>query len=248
MSQGLAVTGSLATSPANASAGALALSSEKNATSPESANSRTPSATPALASKLRSCVICRQRKVRCDKQSPCSNCRRANVACISPSTDRPPRWARRLERLTNNATASNALAPQDTTDPGVGRVMERLRNLECLVKQLNGQLEQAQAATSPAGGTSSEVSSPGSSVQDRDAKHQRHNSPDTDTSSVQKQFGRLVVQDASRSRYLSSGFWARVNDEVHRPIVVTPSSSLDRSLTCIAARGPKDGHSRPGGR
>lgn len=242
MSQGLAVTGSFP------SVGALALGSEKNATSPESANSRTPSLPSAPASKLRSCVICRQRKVRCDKQSPCSNCRRANVACIFPSTDRPPRWARRLERLTNNAAASNALAPQDTTEPGVARVMERLRNLECLVKQLNGQLEQAQAAASPAGGSSSEVSSPGSSAQDRDAKHQRHTSPDTDTSSVQKQFGRLVIQDASRSRYVSSGFWSRVNDEVGRPIVVTPSSWLDGSLTCTAARRPEDGHSRPGRR
>ena len=53
---------------------------------------------------------------------------------------------------------------QDATDPGVARVMERLRNLECLVKQLNGQLEQAQAAASPAVGSSSEVSSPGSSA------------------------------------------------------------------------------------
>ena len=220
MSQGLAVTGSLATSPASTYAGASALGSEKNAKSPESANSRTPSSTPALASKLRSCVICRQRKVRCDKQSPCSNCRRANVACIFPSTDRPPRWARRLERLTNNAAASNAPAPQGT-DPGVDRVMDRLRKLECLVKDLSGQLEQAHAAASSAGGSSSEVSSPGSSAQDRDAKHQRHTSPDVDTSSVQKQFGRLVIQDASRSRYVSSGFWSRVNDEVGWHVVVT---------------------------
>ena len=210
MSQMLAVTGSAA-SPANANAGALALGSEKSASSHASA--RTPSSTPALTSKLRSCVVCRKRKVRCDKQSPCSNCSRANVACVLPSTDRPPRWARRLERLTNDAAASNTLSPQGT-DPGVGRVMDRVRNLEHLVKQLRGQLEQAQAAASSAGGGSSEVSSPGSSAQDRDAELQGHISPATNISSVQKQFGRLVVQDASRSRYISSGFWSRVNDEV----------------------------------
>ena len=102
--------------------------------------------------------------------------------------------------------------------------MDRVRNLECLVKQLRGQLEQAQAAASSTGGGSSEVSSPGSSAQDRDAELQGHTSPATNASSVQKQFGRLVVQDASRSRYVSSGFWSRVNDEVGRPVVVTPSS------------------------
>ena len=216
MPQTLAVTESAASS-----AGALALGSEKNAS--ELASAGTPSSTPTLASKLRSCVICRKRKVRCDKQSPCSNCSRANVACVFPSTNRPPRWARRLERLTNDAAASNALSPQGT-DPGVGRVMDRVRNLECLVKQLRGQLKQAQAAASSAGGASSEATSPGSSAQDPDAEHQRGLSPAATTSSVQKQFGRLVLQDASRSRYISSAFWSRVNDEVGRPIVVAPSS------------------------
>ena len=220
MSQVLAATGSAA-SPGNASAGALALGSEKSASSLASA--RTPSSTPALASKLRSCVVCRNRKVRCDKQSPCSNCSRANVACVFPSIDRPPRWARRLERLTNNAAVSNPLSPQGA-DPGVGRVMDRVRNLEDLVKQLRGQLEQAHAAASSAGGGSSEANSPGSSAQNPDAEHQRDTSPATNTSSVQKQFGRLVLQDASRSRYVSSGFWSRVNDEVGRPVVVTLSS------------------------
>jgi hypothetical protein len=188
-----------------------------------SGSERNPSSAPAPAPKLRSCVVCRNRKVRCDKQSPCSNCRRANMACVFPSTDRPPRWARRLERLTNNAAASNAPAPQDA-DPGVGKVMDRLRNLENLVKELSGQLEQAHAAASSAGGGSSGVNCPGNSTQDRDAEHQRDTSPATNTNSVQKQFGRLVLQDASRSRYVSSGFWSRVNDEVSRPVVVTPSS------------------------
>lgn len=205
----------------SASAEPSALGSEKNANS--SASATTPSSAPAKASKLRSCVICRTRKVRCDKQSPCSKCRRANIACVFPSTDRPPRWARDLKRLTNDTTASNALAPQDA-DTGVGKVIDRLRNLEYLVKDLSEQLEHAHAAASSAGGGSSEANSPGSSTQDRDAEHQSNASSALNTSSVQKQFGRLVVQDASHSRYVSSGFWSRVNDEVCRPFVVTPTS------------------------
>jgi hypothetical protein len=126
--------------------------SEKNATSLASGRSSSSAPAPAPAPKLRSCVVCRTRKVRCDKLSPCSNCRRANIA---PSTDRPPRWARRLERVANNA-ASNAQASKDT-DAAAAQVMERLRNLESLVKELSGQLEQANAAASSAAGGSSGV-------------------------------------------------------------------------------------------
>ena len=221
MSQVLAVTGSVATSPESAIAGVSALGSEKNATSPASA--RIPSSAPALAPKLRSCLVCRSRKVRCDRQSPCSKCRQANIACVFPSTDRPPKWARRLERLTNNVAASNAPAPQDD-DPGLARAMDRLQKLERLVKELSGQLAQAHAAASSGGGGSSGANSPRSSTQDREAEHQRDTSSATNSSNVQKQFGRLVHQDASRSRYVSSGFWSLVNDEVCRPLVVALSS------------------------
>ena len=245
MSQVLAVTGSVTAAPETASAGASALASEKNATPPASAG--TPPSAPAPGPKSRSCIVCRTRKVRCDRQSPCSKCRRANIACVFPSTDRPPRWARRLERLTKNAAASNAPAPQEA-DPGVGKVMNRLRNLEGLVKELSGQLEQARAAASSTGGGSSRGNSPGSSTQDRDVEHQADTSSATNTSSAQKQFGRLVVQDASRSRYVSSGFWSRVNDEVRLAVVLKPSSRLDGSLMSAAARWTEDGHPRPGRR
>ena len=191
--------------------------SERSTSSP--ASGRTPSSTSAAAPKLRSCVICRSRKVRCDKKSPCSNCRRANIACVFPSTDGPPRWARRLERLPNNATASNAPTPQHT-DPSVG---ERLRHLENLVKELSGQLEQAHAAASLADGASFGVDTPASSTQYRDAEHQKNTSSATNSSSVQKEFGRLVLQNPGHSRYVSSGFWAWVNDEVRQPLVVMPS-------------------------
>ena len=42
---------------------------------------------------------------------------------------------------------------------------------------------------------------------------------DASASGVQKQFGRLVLQGKSHSRYVSSGFWSRVNDEVRPPLV-----------------------------
>jgi hypothetical protein len=114
--------------------------------------------------------------------------------------------------------------------------MDRLRSLENLVKELRGELEQAYAGPSSVGGSSFGVNSSGSSTQGRDAEQPRDSSTATNSSSVQKQFGRMVLLDASRSRYVSSGFWSRVNDEVSRlVVVVTPSSGLDGSLTFGAA-------------
>ncbi|OJJ43035.1 hypothetical protein ASPZODRAFT_136578 [Penicilliopsis zonata CBS 506.65] len=86
--------------------------------------------------------------------------------------------------------------------------MERLRTLEALVTELNGQLEQAHSTANSVAG-----SSPGL---DRNAEHQQRSSssPASEASSFQKQFGRLVLEDANRSRYISSSFWSRVSDEL----------------------------------
>ena len=221
MSEAPAVTGlgaSLGDEGAE-SAGAADLgslgSSEKNANSPiaTSAPPPAPKSTSTTAPKQRSCILCRTRKVRCDKQSPCSTCRRAKAPCVFPSNDRPPRWARRLERFTSKAAAANGAAPQ-VPDSGAGKVMDRLRNLEQLVKELSGQLEQAHASAASVGGGSSEGNSPGSFASHRVVERQDVTSSVASPNSVQEQFGRMVVQDSSHSRYISSGFWSRVNDEV----------------------------------
>jgi hypothetical protein len=88
--------------------------------------------------------------------------------------------------------------------------MQRLQNLESLVKDLSGQLEVANAAAGSVAGGSSGVSSPKSSNHGRDTDHPRD--------SLQKPFGRLVLQDANRSRYVGSGFWSRVDDEVRQQV------------------------------
>lgn len=171
-------------------------------------------ATPA---KLRSCVICRSRKVRCDKLSPCSNCRRANIPCVLPSTDRPPRWARRLERAGNSAAESNDANPGQEVNSKGDPIIERLHNLENLVKELRGQLEHANATA----GHLNDDGLPGlggSGSPHLGLNHDLNSFKDKGSveisSDVQKKFGRLVLKDVNRSRYISSGFWARMNDEV----------------------------------
>jgi hypothetical protein len=164
--------------------------SEKNASSP--ASERGSSSRNPIAVQPRSCAVCRARKVRCDKRSPCSTCRRANIACVYPTANRAPRWARRFEAGSGATgavpgTASNIPAFEDDEEY-LNRVMGRLQNLEDLVHELRGQLKQ---------------------------KHPAGSSSEDGLSNVQTQFGRLVLHDASGSRYVSGGFWARVNDEVH---------------------------------
>ncbi|XXH00865.1 Cochaperone protein [Hypoxylon texense] len=212
-----AVTTSAA-APEDGKAGLLAVPassafpSENHATSTQQ-----PAAVAAESSraKLRSCVTCRTRKVRCDKGSPCSNCRRAKIPCVVPSLDKPPRWARRLERVAHSAKAEQDAGHARAEQDAVAQVMDRLRSLEGLVKELSSELEQARAAAAAStsgGGSSTAGHSPESSNQDTD--HHAESSSAADVSNVQKQFGRLVLGNSSRSRYVSSGFWSRVHDEL----------------------------------
>ena len=166
-------------------------------------SSTSPSAEASRPLKPRSCVVCRSRRVRCDKLSPCSNCRRANIECVVPSNDRPPRWARRLEHLTNATSVSPNTEPPPSNQ-ATGQVMERLRNLEGLVKELSGQLEQASSAASTAAGGSSRGNSPAP----------RRDTTATSTAGMHEHMGRLMLQDANQTRYISSGFWSRISDEV----------------------------------
>lgn len=52
-----------------------------------------PTASSSVGNKKieRSCLLCHQRKIRCNKRSPCSNCARANVLCCYPGAERPGR-------------------------------------------------------------------------------------------------------------------------------------------------------------
>lgn len=82
----------------------------------------TPTATPGRASGSsaginrkskrveRSCILCHQRKIRCDKQNPCSACTRTGVLCCYPS-----------------AAEQSVRKPRKTT---IADVAERLGRLE----------------------------------------------------------------------------------------------------------------------
>lgn len=79
--------------------------------------------------------------------------------------------------------------------------MERLRNLESLVKELSDQLGQTHSA---AGGSSRPSSPPA----------EQHAA--SSTTVVHEDMGRLVLGDTDRPHYITSGFWSRISDEVRK--------------------------------
>ncbi|KAI9150083.1 Bikaverin cluster transcription factor bik5 [Paramyrothecium foliicola] len=213
----------------------------------------TGSAAPSIMP--RSCVVCRSRKVRCSRESPCSNCRRAGIPCIFPSNDRPPRWARRLDRsgfpaavaaaAAAGAPRVNAGAPTGAA-PAAAQVMERVHNLENLVKELRDQLDQAHAAAAAATASSGTHYSAGdSSTTATSPSNTSHSDgpPAGAASNMQEQFGRLVVSDDKHSLYVSSGFWSRLNDELDalkmdtQGLAAEDSDSSDERLSA-AGRSP----------
>lgn len=73
----------------------------------------------------RSCEICHRRKIRCDKQQPCSHCKRGGVTCLYPHAEhlrraRKPKTtmadvATRISELERTlVSVSNQTAPADT--------------------------------------------------------------------------------------------------------------------------------------
>ncbi len=180
--------------------------------------------------------------MRCDKRSPCSNCRRADIACVFPSTNRPPRWARRLRAGLGEQQPGRPppppLPPPGQAVTGVvadppasatgaidaGLVLERLRNLESLVRQLTGGALASSGDELQNGGLPGATAVDAVAAVNADRPTSNSTASDPPSSHVHEQFGRMVLDDASRSRYVSSGFWSRVNDEVCQP-----SNKLDRS-------------------
>jgi len=93
---------------------------------PVSPQERKNSHTQATGLNARSCITCRRRKVKCDKQVPCSNCRKAQTECVFPAPGRAPRRPREGGKPVSEREA---------------QLLKRLRRLEGVVEELSGQVE-----------------------------------------------------------------------------------------------------------
>lgn len=163
-------------------------------TQPASDRVHKPSPGGAPGLNPRSCITCRRRKVKCDKNSSgCANCRRAKIECIFPGPGRAPRKSRK---------------------PPDGELMERLRRLEGVVQSLNAQVEEHEAEAAERdrnrAGSGDESQCPFEKQESASVV------VDNSVEGLETRFGRLVV-DQGRSRYINNSFWASLNNEVCNP-------------------------------
>ncbi len=209
-----------------------------------------PTSAPSADLNPRSCVVCRRRKVRCDKRMPCANCRRAQIACIFPAPERAPRRPRRKD--------PNALKQQSSEREL--ELVKRLRKLEGIVEELSGQIELETTRHQPGSGDSPEATAahgidilmagggittaerpeslsgrstvssnspvppnarigagagrPVSSLNSSLVPLAQDPKDPKGDKDMHARFGRLVLNDKGRSRYVSSAFWSKINDEV----------------------------------
>ena len=182
---------------------------------------------PEEGLKIWSCVICRRRKVKCDRRDPCGNCTRANVECHFPVTGRIPRRSR-------NASAWESPAQRQA------ELISRLRRLETVVTELTAQVEESSAPgvsrKAPAPPTSVRLGGPGGSDLASDARFvvgqslpgTSSNVPNSERqpgSEFDEEFGRLVVDNDGSIR-VGNQFWSVFCDEVGRFYRVTGNTSL----------------------
>ena len=153
---------------------------------PPSSSTENAAPVPARAPypHIRSCLACRQRKVRCDRQHPCSNCSRFGTECIFPPG--PGRAPKR---------------PRGTRD---ARLQERLWRLENLVQSLGAELGSAGQAPKEGAKESTNSSNESATI----SQGELHAN-----TSIEQEFGRLLIRD-KRSCYVGNRLWASLADEV----------------------------------
>lgn len=156
-----------------------------------------------------SCLPCRQRKVKCDRRSPCSNCEKTDKEC---SFVAPVRGKRKR------------------TKPPRESLHAKLRRYERLLESYGdtGELSVQSSVTSDV-----ELDSDASSLRQRPGTA----SPQGDSDTVKKPRGqqepeaRLVV-DKGNSRYYDSPLWSNLGDAVsnyHSRTQSSPAHANDKS-------------------
>ena len=160
-----------------------------------------------LSTMKLSCVACRQKKIKCDRNQPCQHCSRAGVKCV-PQTR--AKVTRRLKK------------PADT------QVLERLKQLESIVSRLEGDnSSSSQSPPDPSPQHTQTGPSSTSSIADTFGPESFADGQQPPQPPVGE--GRLVVKDG-KTTYVTGGFWANLTNEVGLRL---RSSSLSSSKARI---------------
>ncbi|KAH7128552.1 fungal-specific transcription factor domain-containing protein [Dendryphion nanum] len=164
----------------------------------------------------RSCVACRRRKIKCNREQPCSYCVRSGIESCTypePKRDEPER-----EQITDDLTT-------------------RLRRIESILERLEVRSNQSDLATSFSANTSTS------------AFIRSNQMESLDKISTHRQTSGKLVNDQADGRYVTSGFWADL-DEVEKKasnLVEQHQSSPSEIPSVIAHVGsPEYGSFIPG--
>ncbi|EER28517.1 Fungal specific transcription factor, putative [Coccidioides posadasii C735 delta SOWgp] len=147
-----------------------------------------PTPTSPPAARLHSCQLCQQRKVKCDRQQPCSGCAKAGTDCVYRAPAPPRRRKRR--------------SPEEI-------LRARLRRYEAILKNLGVNVD-ANEGTGPGEKDDGPVSSHDAAQAPKDTSKTR---PE-DVACLGSKLGRLIVVDG-KPRFLENALWVSVGDELH---------------------------------
>lgn len=151
-----------------------------------------PSAANGLATKSHACVLCQQRKVKCDRISPCSACAKSRVECIY----RDPAPPRRRKRRTPEDLLLARLKRYEELLKNAGVKVDRIED-DDLADAPNDSSEQNQVIYTPASTNSSSHRSSEVVPRPKPASERL----DSDISESKVRFPGQLVLEEGRSRY-----------------------------------------------
>ncbi|KAI0521538.1 fungal-specific transcription factor domain-containing protein [Xylaria bambusicola] len=197
-----------------------------------------PFATPSATLNPRSCVTCRRRKVRCDKHMPCGNCRKAQIQCVFPAPGRAPRRPRakdpnappkqtseremelmkRLRKLegivedlsgqiefeTYKHGAANSESPEATSSDTVLENDRRKTTASPSIENVSSMNNVPPGYSAPRR-TNTGGSATSSNMANAKGQH---------SSDVHKDFGKLVLNEKGKVRYVNNAFWSKITEEI----------------------------------
>ena len=174
--------------------------------------------------KAFSCIRCFDRKVKCDKLSPCSNCSKSNVECVF----RVPPTPRRRKKRTQEEL-----------------LLARLKRCEELLKSNGINVDGTETLTKTESTTTTLESPPQPSRQ-----NSRQFSPDMPSAEEVteamifaapeiKKSGRLIV-DQGKSLFIENNLWASLSDEFQQPNEAIGEYSEDEDEIGISVEESSD--------
>lgn len=172
----------------------------------------TPLTAAAAAPHLRSCTVCRQRKIKCDRQQPCSSCSRSGCECVYPS--------------------GRGRAPKRSGRHVDAQLTAKLARMEAIIKRLTS--ENASPGTTARSAQQDEQPVSPSQPPNQQSKSSSPSPPSA--ASAETQFSHLVLGQ-KKNYYVSNPLWATLAGEVRYlefhffclDLVCPPTTEIDAS-------------------